>query len=64
VQLKILRAVSIMWRTHVSHSMELGLKILSVQYPSILPGESLNWVLMHVIVELSDEQLCLSVSAD
>ena len=54
MQLKILRAVSIMWRTHVRHSMELGLKILSVQYPSILPGESLIWILMHAIVKLSN----------
>ena len=43
-----------MWRTHVRHSMELGLKILSVQYPSILPGESLIWILMHAIVKLSN----------
>ena len=53
-----------MWCTNVSHGMELGRMILSVQYPSILPGESLIWILMHAIVELSDEQFCLSVSAD
>ena len=64
MQLKIIRAESIMWCTNVSHGMELGRMILSVQYPSILPGESLIWILMHAIVELSDEQFCLSVSAD